>query len=138
MRRMVVLPEPDGPSSVRNSPSRMSRSIPSTAVTGPKRLEIPRHRTATSPCGSLMRRLPPAPAAADRRAAQHPKYRTRSASSITLDIEYKGGCELLLIRRPAGVGAAEADALHGDGQVAEVDRPTGWTGGRRDTGGTRP
>ena len=33
IRRVVVLPEPDGPSSVMNSPRRTSRSMPSTAGT---------------------------------------------------------------------------------------------------------
>src|SRR4051794_12153357 len=33
IRRVVVLPEPDGPSIEKNSPSRTSRSIPSTATT---------------------------------------------------------------------------------------------------------
>src|SRR5215475_9265972 len=32
MRMVVVLPQPDGPSREKNSPSRMSRSIPATAV----------------------------------------------------------------------------------------------------------
>ena len=32
---MVVLPEPDGPSSVRNSPSSRSRLAPASATTGP-------------------------------------------------------------------------------------------------------
>ena len=52
MRRTVVLPEPLGPSSVRNSPSRMSRSTPSTAWTAsepePKVLRRSRRRTAGS------------------------------------------------------------------------------------------
>jgi hypothetical protein len=34
-RNVVVLPEPDGPSSVKNSPRRTSRSMPSTAATSP-------------------------------------------------------------------------------------------------------
>ena len=38
IRSTVVLPEPDGPSIEKNSPSRISRSRPSTAVTDPKRL----------------------------------------------------------------------------------------------------
>jgi hypothetical protein len=33
-RRQVVLPEPDGPSMAKNSPSAISRSTPSTARTG--------------------------------------------------------------------------------------------------------
>ena len=38
MRSSVVLPQPDGPSSAKNSFSRMSSETPSTAATGPKRL----------------------------------------------------------------------------------------------------
>src|SRR3990170_4750306 len=46
-RREVVLPEPEGPSIEKNSPSRTSRSTPSTAVTSPKRLTTLSRRTAT-------------------------------------------------------------------------------------------
>jgi hypothetical protein len=35
MRKVVVLPDPDGPSIEKNSPSRMSRLIPETASTSP-------------------------------------------------------------------------------------------------------
>src|SRR4051812_22842202 len=49
MRRHVVFPEPDGPSSVKNSSSRMSRSTRSTATTSPYVLRVPSRRTATSP-----------------------------------------------------------------------------------------
>src|SRR4051794_1876352 len=41
MRRQVVFPEPDGPSRVKNSPRRMSRSTPSTATTSPNSLRTP-------------------------------------------------------------------------------------------------
>ena len=34
-RRVVVFPDPDGPSSVKNSPRPISRSTPSTAATSP-------------------------------------------------------------------------------------------------------
>src|SRR3954452_5062291 len=44
MRRQVVLPEPDGPSIVKNSPRRISRSTPSTAVTSPNVLRTPARR----------------------------------------------------------------------------------------------
>ena len=37
MRISVVLPEPDGPTMVKNSPSTMSRSMASTATWLPKR-----------------------------------------------------------------------------------------------------
>ena len=38
MRKTVVLPDPEGPSNVMNSPARMSRFTPSTALTVPKDL----------------------------------------------------------------------------------------------------
>ena len=38
MRRSVVLPQPEGPSSEKNSPWRIAISAASTAVTSPKRL----------------------------------------------------------------------------------------------------
>src|SRR3990172_5355995 len=45
-RRLVVLPDPDGPSRVKNSPSRTSRSMLSTALTSPKWRLTPESRTA--------------------------------------------------------------------------------------------
>ena len=51
IRRQVVLPEPEGPSIEKNSPSRTSRSTPSTATTSPKRLTTPSSRTAMSGVG---------------------------------------------------------------------------------------
>src|SRR5712691_8804536 len=53
-RSVVVLPEPDGPSSVKNSPPAISRSTPSTATTSPYVLRTPTRRTsgvATSELG---------------------------------------------------------------------------------------
>ena len=46
IRRVVVLPEPDGPSSVMNSPSRTSRLTPSTADTSPNFLTRSRMTSA--------------------------------------------------------------------------------------------
>src|SRR3989339_1177856 len=40
MRRSVVLPQPDGPSRKKHSPSWISRDTPSTAVTLPNRLAM--------------------------------------------------------------------------------------------------
>ena len=37
IRSSVVLPQPEGPSSVKNSPASMARLTPSTAVNSPKR-----------------------------------------------------------------------------------------------------
>src|SRR5262245_3570918 len=42
---IVVLPEPDGPRRVTNSPSRISRSAPARATTGPYVLRRPRIRS---------------------------------------------------------------------------------------------
>ena len=47
MRRVVVLPQPDGPRSEKNSPDGMSRLIPATAVNSPKRFT--RSTSWTSP-----------------------------------------------------------------------------------------
>src|SRR5215472_9590068 len=44
----VVLPQPDGPSSVISSPRRTDRLTASSAVTSPKRLVTPSSATATS------------------------------------------------------------------------------------------
>ena len=48
IRRVVVLPEPDGPSMAKNSPSPISRSTPATASTSPNRLWTPSRRTAAT------------------------------------------------------------------------------------------
>src|SRR5262252_1628917 len=42
MRKVVVLPQPDGPSSETNSPSLSARSSPATAAVPPKRFSMPR------------------------------------------------------------------------------------------------
>jgi hypothetical protein len=42
MRRVVVLPQPEGPSSDTNSPCVNARSSPATAATEPNRFSIPR------------------------------------------------------------------------------------------------
>src|SRR5689334_21301010 len=52
MRRVVVLPEPDGPSIAKNSPSATSRLTRSTATTSPYVFRTPRRLTAAAPDGS--------------------------------------------------------------------------------------
>src|SRR2546427_13280293 len=47
-RSVVVLPEPDGPSRVKNSPAGISRSTRSTATTSPYVLRMPASRTSTA------------------------------------------------------------------------------------------
>src|SRR5262245_17823609 len=46
--KKVVLPQPDGPSSTKNSPSRTDRLTPSTAVTPPKSFLISLVTTAAT------------------------------------------------------------------------------------------
>src|SRR5262245_20559623 len=48
MRRVVVLPQPDGPSIEKNSPRRMSNETPATAMTWPNRFVTSSRRTSTS------------------------------------------------------------------------------------------
>ena len=45
MRSVVVLPEPDGPSSAKNSPGSIARSMPCKAVKLPWRFTTPSSRT---------------------------------------------------------------------------------------------
>src|SRR5262249_53092786 len=52
--RVVVLPEPLGPSSVRNSPGGTVRETPSTAITGPKALGTSTSWRAAPVCISLL------------------------------------------------------------------------------------
>src|SRR5437868_6034637 len=65
IRSVVVLPQPDGPSRLKNSPSSISRSMPSTAGTSPKRFVTWLRRTAT---GTLL----PTPPATGRVPAGEP------------------------------------------------------------------
>src|SRR5215475_210645 len=59
IRMVVVLPQPDGPSREKNSPSRMSRSIPATAViTSPRAWN-----SLTTPDNSMAGRPAVSPAA---------------------------------------------------------------------------
>src|SRR5689334_6780609 len=51
MRSRVVLPQPDGPRSDRNSPLRTSRPMPSMAVAAPNRLVMAVRRTDPSERG---------------------------------------------------------------------------------------
>ena len=54
---VVVLPQPLGPSSVKNSPVRMVRSTPSSAATEPKRLPTSRSSTAKLATGYVRIRI---------------------------------------------------------------------------------
>src|SRR5262245_16825270 len=54
-RSVVVFPEPDGPSMVKNSPRAMSSSTSSTATTGPYVFRRPETRTSAA-CASASAR----------------------------------------------------------------------------------
>ncbi len=64
-RSSVVLPQPDGPSSEKNSPSRISAETPSSAVTSPNRFSTV--QSSIRARGSLTASPPGRPAAAARR-----------------------------------------------------------------------
>src|SRR5882672_5948082 len=48
-RKVVVLPQPDGPRKEWKAPRGISKATLSTATTGPNRLDTPRKRTSGSP-----------------------------------------------------------------------------------------
>src|SRR5215475_7946135 len=52
--RVVVLPEPLGPSSVRNSPGATVRETPSTAITGPNAFDTSTRSSAAPVCIALL------------------------------------------------------------------------------------
>src|SRR5665213_2788375 len=51
--RSVDLPQPDGPTMTRNSPSKMSRETPSTAVTAPKDFVTSASRISAIPADGI-------------------------------------------------------------------------------------
>src|SRR5689334_19988751 len=51
-RSVVVFPDPDGPSRVKNSPDAISRSRFSIATTSPNVRRMPRRRTAATAAGA--------------------------------------------------------------------------------------
>src|SRR5215471_16520077 len=58
MRKVVVLPQPDGPSRAKNSPAAIVRSTPSTARLMPSKLLLRRsRRTVAAPAASFMKGL---------------------------------------------------------------------------------
>src|SRR5215831_13762107 len=73
IRMVVVLPQPDGPSREKNSPSRMSRSIPATAViTSPRAWN-----SLTTPDSSMAGRAADSPA--------RPRVAAALADALLLD-----------------------------------------------------
>src|ERR1700746_2183095 len=57
MRSVVVLPEPDGPSSVKNEPCSTRRSTSSTATTSPYTLRAPTTSTSATAVSTCKRGL---------------------------------------------------------------------------------
>ena len=78
IRRVVVLPQPDGPSSEKNSPDRISSEMSSTARTSPNRFETLDRRISGTASETVMRR-----SLRDgfRRGATCPVKRNRAARS---------------------------------------------------------
>ena len=74
MRSIVDLPQPDGPTKTRNSPSSTSRSMPLMTSTVPKDLRTPRR---------LTRPMAQAPAL---RSARHRATRSRYHSALSLGV----------------------------------------------------
>src|ERR1700736_5513890 len=80
MRKVVVLPQPDGPSSAKNSPASIARSTPSTARLIPSKLLLRRaRRTAAAPPASLMERRP-------RGARRAPRSPAHQAVDARIDV----------------------------------------------------
>src|SRR6185312_3928448 len=69
MRSKVVLPQPEGPTSTRNSPSRTDRSMPSTA--------LPESKCLVSACVSTVAIVPLPPSRQSRRARALRRARLR-------------------------------------------------------------
>src|SRR5271166_5410287 len=69
-RSVVVLPQPEGPSRERNSPSAMVRSRLDTAVTSPKRRLSPSTTTRATSSLSAREESTPEDAVADHRQCQ--------------------------------------------------------------------
>ena len=84
-RSVVVLPQPDGPSMVKNSPGGTCRSMPLTATASPKRLTRSTSRMSPSlmrvtPCPSRVAdRRGPAPRRASGRGRRRRRARARAA-----------------------------------------------------------
>src|SRR5215216_2570028 len=57
MRISVDFPQPDGPTSVRNSPSRIERSIPFRTLVSPNAFEMPLSSTDAISSGRPARRI---------------------------------------------------------------------------------
>src|SRR5512139_1956558 len=90
MRRQVVLPEPDGPSSVKNSPASIVRSTPSTARTAPA--PLPKTQDTWSSVTAAVMTRPSRTGPSARRTAPSPQR--RSTTSKNGDV----------VRHPAVVG----------------------------------
>ena len=80
IRSVVVLPQPDGPSSEKNSPASIVRLRSSTAVAEPNRLVTPSNRTA-----SLM--PPPSPLGRRARSRAARTARGRAIASAIAIVE---------------------------------------------------
>src|ERR1700712_2358998 len=93
IRRVVVLPQPDGPSNAKNEPCAMVRSTPSTAVNGPNRL-----------VSDVSTRSPESPFGADPAMTGAVPFSTRNLSAAGRE-----GLEGLVVLGLLGLGQATED-----------------------------
>src|SRR5690606_39468616 len=91
MSRHVVFPHPEGPSSAKSSPSRISRSMPSTAVTLPNFFVKPRRRISA---------MLHSPFAAAGSGFQQVLLRDQEKQQHRRDVKQRGGREQPVIQGP--------------------------------------
>src|SRR3954452_23841045 len=105
-RRQVVLPEPEGPSMAKNSPSATAKLTPSTARTSPKRRTTLSNSTAAA-MGSQ------AAPAQDRDVVRHPAVVGHAAGRLAGALRDRGAPEVdaLEVLRAVGLAALGAEQL---------------------------
>src|SRR3954451_17435885 len=105
-RRQVVLPEPEGPSMAKNSPSATAKLTPSTARTSPKR----RTTLSNSTAAAMGSRSAPAQ---DRDVVRHPAVVGHAAGRLAGALRDRGAPEVdaLEVLRAVGLAALGAEQL---------------------------
>ena len=101
IRRVVVLPQPDGPSSEKNSPGRISSEMSSTARTSRNRFDTPDRRISGTASETVMRGQPTGRLSAGARRVPSSATRARRERSAT---------GAALIAGPASCGPRSATA----------------------------
>src|SRR5262245_17755324 len=126
MRRHVVFPDPEGPSSVKNSPSAISKLTPSTARTAPNAQVTASNATAVAMSGTARAthpgraggrrvRLALLAAAQDRDVVRHPAIVRHAFAALGLAVGDRRAPEVDLLEAAEAVALA---ALIGEQRVA--------------------